>query len=328
MEQTVLNVKNLSVRFKSEDGPVTAVDGISFQVRQGELLGIVGESGCGKSQTSLAVMGLTADNAIVEADALELMGKDISHCSKEERRKLRGKEMSMIFQEPLTSLNPLLTVGFQISEILKIHENLSRQERKARAIEMIRKVGIPRPEAVYNMYPSSLSGGMRQRVMIAIALACNPRLLIADEPTTALDVTIQAQILSLMRDLMKEYQTAIMFITHDLGVVAEMVDRVLVMYAGQIVEESDVFELFRHPLHPYTQGLLNSTIKVHELEDNLLTIEGTVPSIKAMPSGCRFHPRCPYAVPSCAEQMPALTEVTPGHKVRCPHCQALEKEES
>lgn len=319
-QERVLDVKKLNVYFKTQYGRLDAIQGLDFHVNKGEVLGIVGESGCGKSVTSLAVMGLIEPPGGYTADAIEFKGQDISRISKEERRKLRGSGMAMIFQEPLTSLNPLLTVGSQIYEQVKTHTpGISRAECKARCIEMLRKTGIPEPEAVYKNYPAFLSGGMRQRVMIAIALACNPSLLIADEPTTALDVTIQAQILSLMKGLQKEFQTAIMFITHDLGVVAETADRVMVMYAGQVVEEADVMTLFHAPRHPYTKGLLNSTIRVHEIADRLETIEGVVPTLSKMPEGCRFAPRCPHATDACRAQSPALRAVgdVEGHLIRC-----------
>ncbi len=319
-QERILDVRNLNVFFKTQAGRLNAIEGLNFHVNQGEILGIVGESGCGKSVTSLAVMGLIEQPGGYTADAIEFQGQDISKFSAEQRRKLRGSGMSMIFQEPLTSLNPLLTVGNQLFEQVKIHTpGISKADCKARCIEMLRKTGIPDPEAAYKNYPAFLSGGMRQRVMIAIALACNPALLIADEPTTALDVTIQAQILSLMKGLQREYHTAIMFITHDLGVVAETADRVVVMYAGQVVEEADVMTLFHHPAHPYTQGLLNSTIRVHELSDRLETIDGVVPTLTHMPEGCRFAPRCPHATEACWKQCPSLKAVgdQEGHMARC-----------
>lgn len=318
--ELLLDVRHLSTYFKTESGRVKAVDDVSFQIKRGELLGIVGESGCGKSVTSLSIMGLVERPGMVEAEAIAFDGQDLSRLSRESFRKLRGSELSMIFQEPLTSLNPLFTVGNQIYETVKLHSGLPPAQAKERCVEMLRLVGIPRPEQVYNSYPNTLSGGMRQRVMIAIALACNPKLLIADEPTTALDVTIQAQILQLMKNLMKEFNTSILFITHDLGVIAEVADRVLVMYAGQIVESADVFTLFANPLHPYTRGLMKSTIKVHELEDSLSPIEGIVPSLSEMPEGCKFNPRCPTASERCPEIRPQLVEVAPGHLVRCRRC--------
>ena len=320
-EKTTLDVQNLNIYFKTADGEqLQAVRNLSFQVNRGELLGIVGESGCGKSVSSLAIMGLLEFPGVATSDRITLMGKDISRYSKEEMRKLRGSELAMIFQEPMTSLNPLFTVGAQISDTIALHQKCSKKEAKDRAVEMLKKVGIPRPEAVYKEYPNELSGGMRQRVMIAIALANSPRLIIADEPTTALDVTIQAQILELMRELIRNSDTSIMFITHDLGVIAEMADRVLVMYAGSLVEQADVMTLFHHCAHPYTQGLLNSTIKVQKTQDEeLQCIEGVVPSLKAMPEGCAFHPRCPYAQEDCKHTRPELKRLADGHYAACLH---------
>lgn len=313
----LLDVQNLKTYFHTEDGVVPAVDGVSFQVNKGDTVAIVGESGCGKSVTAYSIMGLLAPPGKFEQGKILFEGKDLIKASKREMRRLRGNEMSMIFQEPLTSLNPVFTVGNQISESIIWHQNVSKAEAKQKSIEMLKKVGIPRAEKIYSSYPHSLSGGMRQRVMIAMALSCNPKLLIADEPTTALDVTIQAQILHLMKELSHEYETAIIIITHDLGVVAELVDRVIVMYAGQVVEEADVFTLFKEPKHPYTQGLLNSTPRIHELKDQLDSIEGAVPLPSEMPNGCRFHPRCPHAMKKCVELEPLLEEIEPGNKVRC-----------
>jgi oligopeptide/dipeptide ABC transporter ATP-binding protein len=316
--EKLLDVRNLDIRFKTKDGYISAVDGLDFSVYRGEVLAMVGESGCGKSVTSLAVMGLIEYPGRVHADRMELAGVDMAHCSPEEIRRLRGSQMSMIFQDPLTSLNPLFTVGKQISEQFLTHvPGCTRNEAKRRSIEMIHKTGIPRPEAVYGSYPHELSGGMRQRIMIAIAMCCNPVLLIADEPTTALDVTIQAQILHLMRELIAEYETSILFITHDLGVVAEMADRVVVMYTGQIVEEADVLTLFHEPAHPYTKGLLHSTIKVHDSGGRLEPIPGTVPSLKKLPDGCRFHPRCEFSVDECRHCRPEMLKVGSNHYSRC-----------
>ena len=326
-DDILLDVQHLNTYFRTSTGRVKAVDDLSFYVKKGELLGIVGESGCGKSVTMLSIMGLVDRSAIVEADRIDFAGRDLSKMSKEEIRKLRGCEMSMIFQEPLTSLNPLFTVGNQLYEAVRIHSQEKPAKIKQRCIEMLRLVGIPRPEAVYKNYPNTLSGGMRQRVMIAMALSCNPRLLVADEPTTALDVTIQAQILRLMKQLMAEIDTSIIFITHDLGVIAEIADRVIVMYAGQIVEMADVFTLFRNPLHPYTRGLMKSTIKVHELEDSLNPIEGIVPGLADMPEGCKFNPRCDCMGDRCGENRPGLYEVEPGHFVRCGKFAAVSQKE-
>ncbi|MGD6831796.1 ABC transporter ATP-binding protein [Sutcliffiella halmapala] len=314
---TLLEVKDLQTHFKTENGVIPSVDGVSFSIKKGETIAVVGESGCGKSVTSLSIMGLIGATGSIEAGSILFEGKDLTKLSKKEMRKLRGDEIAMIFQEPLTSLNPLFTVGNQISESIRLHQGASKQEAKVKSIEMLRRVGIPRPERVYSSHPHLLSGGMRQRVMIAMALSCNPKLLIADEPTTALDVTIQAQILELMKGLTRDFDTSIMLITHDLGVVAEMVDTVIVMYAGQVVEHTDVFTLFSSPKHPYTKGLLDSTPKIHERNEELLTIEGTVPTPAAMPKGCRFQPRCPYAMEKCMYEAPLLEETSAGHKVRC-----------
>ncbi len=316
MEQTLLKVENLEVKFKTLEGMQTAVQGVSFDVAQGEVFCLVGESGCGKSLTSLSIMGLVERPGIVAADAISLDGQDISRMKEPALRKLRGNKMSMIFQEPLTSLNPLFTVGNQMDEVFRLHQKASHAKARQLSIDMLRFVGIPDPESVYKRYPAALSGGMRQRVMIAMALSCKPKLLIADEPTTALDVTIQKQILKLMKDLRRELGTSIIFITHDLGVVAEMADRVAVMYAGQIVEQASVYDLFQKPLHPYTEGLINSTIRLGDGRRRLPTIAGTVPPISKMVAGCRFHPRCPYATPACRESAPPVIEAE-GRMVRC-----------
>lgn len=317
VEQPILQIKDLKTYFHTENGVIPSVNGVSFDVRAGETIAIVGESGCGKSVTSLSIMGLVGAPGKIEGGEILFQGEDLTKLKKQELRKLRGNDIAMIFQEPLTSLNPLFTVGNQISESIKLHQKVGKAEAKQKSIEMLKKVGIPRPDKVFSSYPHSLSGGMRQRVMIAMALSCNPKLLIADEPTTALDVTIQAQILELMRGLTREFNTSIMIITHDLGVVAEMVDTVVVMYAGEVVEHTDVFTLFKEPKHPYTKGLLDSTPKIHEIKEELQSIEGTVPTPANMPTGCRFHPRCPFAMEKCLNQKPELDEATPGHKVRC-----------
>lgn len=316
MKNKLLCVENLSVKFKTLEGMQTAIQGVSFEVMEGEVFCLVGESGCGKSLTSLSIMGLVERPGIVAADAISLDGQDISRMKEPALRKLRGNKMSMIFQEPLTSLNPLFTVGNQMDEVFRLHQKASHAKARQLSIDMLRFVGIPDPESVYKRYPAALSGGMRQRVMIAMALSCKPKLLIADEPTTALDVTIQKQILKLMKDMRRELGTAIIFITHDLSVVAEMADRVAVMYAGQIVEQASVYDLFREPLHPYTKGLINSTIKLGDSRGRLPTIPGTVPPLSKMVAGCRFHPRCPYATPACRQQEPPVIK-RGGRTVRC-----------
>lgn len=318
MSERLLDVKDLKTYFYTSDGVVPAVDGVNFHVRRGETLGIVGESGCGKSVTSLSVMRLIPypPGKIVEG-SIEFEGQDLLQKSEAEMRKIRGNLISMIFQEPMTSLNPVYTIGDQICEAIELHQGLKRREATEKAIEMLRLVGIPLPERRINEYPHQLSGGMRQRVMIAMALSCNPRLLIADEPTTALDVTIQAQILELMKKLKQELGMAIMLITHDLGVVAEMAQRVVVMYAGKIVEEADVVSIFRKPLHPYTQGLLDSIPSMDREKGRLHVIDGVVPNPLFMPTGCRFNPRCPHAMDICREREPVLEPAGEGRFVAC-----------
>ena len=313
----LLSVKNLSTEFPVKKGIVRAVEDVSFDVDQGEILAIVGESGSGKSVTSLSIMGLLAEPGHVAGGSLEFEGKDLATLSEKQYRELRGNDMAMIFQEPMTSLNPVYRVGNQIVEAIRTHEKVSKAEAKDRAVDLLRKVGIPSPEARINDYPHQMSGGMRQRVMIAMALACNPKLLIADEPTTALDVTIQAQILDLLRRLRDDTGMAVLLITHDLGVVSETADRVVVMYCGQVVEEAEVRTLFDHPMHPYTLGLLKS---IPRLEDDdskrLYMIKGMVPNPLEMPPGCHFSDRCDSCMDICREKIPNLVDID-GHKVRC-----------
>jgi len=315
-EEILLEVSGLKTYFKDRKGLVPAVDGVDFTLRKGETLGIVGESGCGKSVTSMSILHLLPPEGRIVDGTIRFKERDITHLPPDEMTKLRGKEIAMIFQEPMTSLNPVYTVGWQISEMIRQHEKVSKKEAREKAIEMLRLVNIPAPEKRVDEYPHELSGGMRQRVMIAMALACDPELLIADEPTTALDVTIQAQILDLMRHLKQTLNTSIMMITHDLGVVAEMSDYVLVMYAGMVMEYSDVNTLFAEPLHPYTQGLMKALPRMGEIQDKLYVIEGTVPSLYELPAGCRFWPRCPYATERCKGEVPELYEVGE-RKVRC-----------
>jgi oligopeptide/dipeptide ABC transporter ATP-binding protein len=316
----LLAVKNLATHFRTEGGVYRAVDGVSFSVARGRTLGIVGESGCGKSVTSLSIMGLVPEPPGIRAGGRILFeGDDLLTKSRTEMEAIRGAAISMIFQEPMTSLNPVYRVGDQIVEGLRRHRNLGREEARARAIEMLRLVRIPSPETRVDDYPHQMSGGMRQRVMIAMALACDPKLLIADEPTTALDVTIQAQILDLMRDLQTRLGTAIILITHDLGVVAEMADEVVVMYAGKVVERAPVAALFADAQHPYTLGLLASIPRLDEDRDRLQTIEGTVPPPHAMPAGCRFAPRCVFAGERCRKEEPPLREIGPAHVTACWH---------
>lgn len=313
----LLSVKNLSTEFPVKKGIVRAVEDVSFDVDQGEILAIVGESGSGKSVTSLSIMGLLAEPGHVAGGSLEFEGKDLATLSEKQYRELRGNDMAMIFQEPMTSLNPVYRVGNQIVEAIRTHEKVSKAEAKDRAVDLLRKVGILSPEARINDYPHQMSGGMRQRVMIAMALACNPKLLIADEPTTALDVTIQAQILDLLRRLRDDTGMAVLLITHDLGVVSETADRVVVMYCGQVVEEAEVRTLFDHPMHPYTLGLLKS---IPRLEDDdskrLYMIKGMVPNPLEMPPGCHFSDRCDSCMDICRTKVPELVDVD-GHKVRC-----------
>ncbi|MEC2159757.1 ABC transporter ATP-binding protein [Virgibacillus halodenitrificans] len=315
--EVLMEIKNLKTHFNGDQGLVKAVDGVSISVKKGEAVAIVGESGCGKSVTSNSIMGLVQKPGRIVGGEIWFDNKDLTKIPEREYRKLRGDRISMIFQEPLTSLNPVFTIGNQLDEILILHKKLSKKQAKLESIKMLKKVGIPRPEKVYKSYSHSLSGGMRQRVMIAIALSCDPELLIADEPTTALDVSIQAQILHLMRQLSKEYNTAIIMITHDLGVVAEVADRVVVMYAGRVVEEGDVFTIFKNPKHPYTKGLLQSTPTIHQKNKELNAIKGTVPTPSQMPKGCRFNPRCPMAMDVCFKEEPDLLTLENDNMVRC-----------
>jgi oligopeptide/dipeptide ABC transporter ATP-binding protein len=317
----LLEVKGLKTYFYTEDGIVRAVDGVDFEVYPGEVLGLVGESGCGKSVTSLSIMRLISKPGRVDAGEILLDGEDLLKFPENEMIKVRGNRISMIFQQPQTALNPVFKVGDQLAEVLDVHQDLGREAGWTRAIELLKMVGVPDPERRVEAYPHELSGGMAQRVMIAMALACVPELLIADEPTTALDVTIQAQILDLIRDIRKEMNTSVILITHDLGVVAEMAERVAVMYAGEIVEQTDVNTLFDDPLHPYTIGLIGSIPILGEIKERLDVIPGSVPNLVNLPPGCRFAPRCPARVKHnltiCTELKPELDEVKMGHKVRC-----------
>ncbi|MNW26855.1 Oligopeptide transport ATP-binding protein OppD [compost metagenome] len=314
----LLEVTDLRTEFITDSGVIRAVDGVSLSVRQGEALGIVGESGCGKSITSLSIMQLLPKRiGRVASGEVRFKGKDMLKLSRREIRQVRGNHMAMIFQEPMTSLNPVFKIGKQISESARYHLKLGKKEAWERSVDMLRKVGIPRPERIAEQYPHQLSGGMRQRVMIAMAMVCSPQLLIADEPTTALDVTIQAQILDLMRELQRTENMAIMMITHDLGVVAEMCDRVMVMYAGQVVEETDVKTLFSNPKHPYTRGLMASLPQLAGDQKRLSSIPGQVPNPAHMPAGCRFAPRCPVKQEQCELTQPELLEIEPGHRCRC-----------
>jgi len=311
-------VRGLRTYFASERGEVRAVDGVDLSLERGRTLGIVGESGCGKSVTALSIMGLVPQPpGKIAAGEVRFEGEDLLKVPARRMRDLRGDKLSMIFQEPMTSLNPAFPVGEQVSEAILRHKKVSNAQAQEQAVEMLRKVRIPSPERRARDYPHQLSGGMRQRVMIAMALACNPRLLIADEPTTALDVTIQAQILELMRLLRAELGTAIILITHDLGVIAELADEVLVMYAGKVVERCAAVRLFSEPQHPYTVGLLGSIPRLHLQQERLSAIEGIVPDAAAFPQGCRFHPRCPFAVDQCRMEIPVLKEVKANHYAAC-----------
>jgi oligopeptide/dipeptide ABC transporter ATP-binding protein len=318
---TILEVRGLKTYFYTEDGVVKAVDGVDFAVRRGEVLGLVGESGCGKSVTSLSIMRLISQPGRIIEGEIVFDGQDMLKLPEADMVHIRGNRISMIFQQPQSSLNPVFKVGDQIAEVLDIHRSLGREAGRARAIELLKMVGIADAERRAQAFPHELSGGMAQRVMIAMALACVPELLIADEPTTALDVTIQAQILDLMRDMRSKLQASIILITHDLGVVAEMCERVAVMYAGQIVEQTDVRTLFADPKHPYTQGLIGSIPVLGVVKDALDTIPGSVPNLIDLPPGCRFAPRCrarvQYDLSVCSEEMPRLQSAGPNHTVRC-----------
>jgi oligopeptide/dipeptide ABC transporter ATP-binding protein len=320
-DKPLLEVKDLHTSFHTRDGIVRAVDGIDFHVDRGEIMGLVGESGCGKSVTSLSILRLVAKPGRIEAGEILFDGEDLLKKTDDEMRKVRGDRISMVFQQPTSSLNPVWDVGTQIAEVLRIHRGMKGKSARGRAGELLRMVGIPDPKRRLDSFPHEMSGGMAQRVMIAMALACEPELLIADEPTTALDVTIQAQILDLMRNLRDETGTAIVLITHDLGVVAEMCDRVAVMYAGEIVEQTDVTTLFRSPKHPYTQGLIASIPVVGQVQDALSVIPGNVPNLIDLPKGCRFAPRCLTRIEQdvrlATELHPELRPLRPGHDVRC-----------
>ncbi|HIV80758.1 MAG TPA: ABC transporter ATP-binding protein [Candidatus Avanaerovorax faecigallinarum] len=314
---SIFEIRGLKTQFFTSKGIVPAVDGVDITVRKGEAVGLVGESGCGKSMTAMSVMQLLKKPGRVVDGTIKLNGEDLLKMNKREINDIRGNRISMIFQEPMTALNPVYTIGKQAMEALMIHQKISKEDAKAKVIDMFAKVGIPEPEKRFSVYPHQLSGGLRQRVMIAMAMICNPELMIADEPTTALDVTIEAQILYLMSQLQKEVGTAVIMITHNLGVVAESCDYVYVMYAGKIMEEAPVKELFKNPLHPYTFGLMNSIPKMTEVKTHLYTIKGMVPNLLNLPQGCRFCPRCDKAMKICTMYQPDLYELEDGHKVRC-----------
>jgi len=316
MENT-LSIRGLKTHFFTGRGVVPAVDGIDIDIRSGQVVGVVGESGCGKSITAMSVMGLLAHPGRVVAGRIDLDGQSLLDMDKRVLRALRGNRLSMIFQEPMTSLNPVTTVGKQVMEAITLHRKVSPSEARRQVVDIFHRVGIPEAEKRFGAYPHQLSGGLRQRVMIAMAMVCQPRLMIADEPTTALDVTIEAQILRLMQELRQDHGTAIMMITHNLGIVAELCDYVYVMYAGKIMEQANIFDIFEAPRHPYTFGLLGSIPRLGESRDRLFTIRGMVPNLLNLPSGCRFCPRCDRAMRICQEREPELMDLGDGHRVRC-----------
>lgn len=318
MSENLIQIKNLKTYFYTGDGIVKAVDDVSFNIRKGEIIGVVGESGCGKSVTAMSIMQLipSPPGKIVGGEIL-FEGESLLNIKEDKMRKIRGNDIAVIFQEPMTSLNPIFTIGYQIEEVILLHQNTNKVEAKKKAIDMLKLVGVPRADEIVNCYPHELSGGMRQRAMIAMAVSCNPKLLIADEPTTALDVTIQAQILDIMKDLKKKLNTSIMLITHDLGVIAEMAEYVVVMYAGNVIEEAPVVELFQNPMHPYTDGLMKSKPSLNKDVDRLYSIPGQVPNPIDMPVQCHFSERCPKVMDICRKQQPPIREITPGHKVAC-----------
>ncbi len=317
MEEILLSIKDLQTHFFTDEGEIKAVDKVSFDVKKGKTLGVVGESGCGKSITTLSVLRLLDHPGKIVGGEILFKGKSILDMSDKELRAMRGNEISVIFQDPMTALNPVLTIGDQLSEVLFAHQKMSRKEAMRLVIDMLGRVGITEPEKRISQYVHNLSGGIQQRCMIAMALLCKPELLIADEPTTALDVTIQAQILELLVELQQEFGTTIIFITHDLGVIAELADDVIVMYGGKVVESADVRTFFKRPLHPYSWGLLRCLPSVDTEEDELYTIKGIVPSPLELTSGCKFNTRCSFAQERCRNELPELEEVEPGHKVAC-----------
>ncbi|QTN00441.1 ATP-binding cassette domain-containing protein [Sediminibacillus dalangtanensis] len=315
--EKLLQVDNLVTQFRTAEGKLSAVRGISFSVDKGETLCIVGESGCGKSITSLSIMGLLPSNGEIAEGSITFLDEVLTEKKEEELRQLRGNKMSMIFQEPMTALNPVFTIGYQLREPLILHQRMTKRQATAKAVDLLEQVGIPDPKKRLKQFPHELSGGMRQRVMIAIALACNPSLLIADEPTTALDVTIQAQILDLIDDLKSKMDMGVVFVTHDMGVVAEIADRVMVMYAGEVVEIGEVKEIFNNPQHPYTKGLLASVPNVDDEYHTLESIPGSLPNLNETIEGCRFHPRCPLATDRCKREAPPIFEVMKTHQSKC-----------
>jgi oligopeptide/dipeptide ABC transporter ATP-binding protein len=317
MSKPLLTIHNLKMYFFTHKGNVKAVDGINLEVFDGEMIGLVGESGCGKTMTAFSILGLVPSPGRITNGEILFKGKDLLNLKKGEMRHIRGKEISMIFQDPLTYLNPVLKVGDQIAENLLLHTGIKKAEAKKQVIKVLEKVGLPSCEKIAEYYPHQLSGGMRQRIMIAMSISCNPSLLIADEPTTFLDVTIQAQILNLIKELVKNLGVSLLMITHDLGIVAEICDRVYVMYSGKIVESANVFSIFENPKHPYTIGLLNSVLSIDEFKETLSSIEGSVPGLINPPPGCRFHPRCEKRMTICSKKEPPFFEIEPKHMISC-----------
>ncbi|MBP3437052.1 MAG: ABC transporter ATP-binding protein [Clostridia bacterium] len=319
-QENTLTLRNLKVIFPNEAGVIRAVEGIDLDIKPGECVALVGESGCGKSMTSLAIMKLlSSPPAMIRVDELKLNGEDLTLLSEQKMQSIRGSQMSMIFQDAMTALNPVMTVGRQLDEIFMRHSNMKRKEAKEHSIKALAMVGVPSPELRYKDFPHQLSGGMRQRVLIAMAFACQPKLIIADEPTTALDVTIQAQVLELLSDMQRKHNTSLLLITHDLSIVANMADRIYVMYSGKIVETANAYELFKKPLHPYTEGLLGAIPRLSDDHHEFIQIPDSVPHPMFKPQGCYFHPRCRYATEECKCDMPPLREIAPGHCVRCFH---------
>lgn len=318
MSENIIEVKHLQTQFTRDERKTVVLDNVSFHIKKGEVLGLVGESGCGKSVTSLSIMRLFKDTTgEITQGEIRYNGTNLLSISENDMRRIRGKEISMIFQEPMTSLNPVMKIGEQLMEAIRLHLGYSDKQAREHAVNMLTKVGIPRPKEILGEYPHQLSGGMRQRIMIAMAMSCHPSLLIADEPTTALDVTIQAQILDVMKQLQADEQMSMLLITHDLGVVAEMCNRVVVMYAGRVVEEASVYDLFDDPQHPYTKGLIGSVPKIGQKRDRLDSVPGNVPTPNNMPKGCKFAPRCKDAMPLCWEQEPAIASVGENRFCRC-----------
>ena len=315
---SLLKIENLTIHFPTEDGDVRAVNDVSLSVEAGQTLGLVGETGAGKTTTALGILRLVPEPGQVESGSICYKDQDIMQMSEKEVQDIRGNEISMIFQDPMTALNPVMTVGDQVAEVILRHQNCTKVEAQQRMIDILGKVGIGPDRA--SDYPHQFSGGMKQRIVIAIALACNPKLLLADEPTTALDVTIQAQVMRMINDLKREFNTSMILITHDLGIVAESCDQVAIMYAGEIVEQGSLEDIFDHTAHPYTKGLFNSIPSLDKDTERLQPIQGLMPDPANLPQGCKFHPRCPYAVEACGQQHPGMTEVSPGHLCRCLRC--------